>query len=81
MKDLAVWTRRTTSKNFPLAKTHFTINKFGRPTEEGFLMVGDVIEEMVAHAHNRRPLGLSARTDDVKRSTTVSNFDTLGNDN
>jgi hypothetical protein len=35
-------------------------------------MVGDVVKEMVAHAHNLRPLGLPARTDDVERSMTVS---------
>lgn len=38
-------------KKYPLDKTHFTINKFSKPTEESFLTVRDVIREIVRHAH------------------------------
>ena len=35
-----------TSK-FSLSRTHFDINKFGRPTEEDFETVRDVVEKMI----------------------------------
>jgi hypothetical protein len=35
-----------TSK-FSLSRTHFDMNKFGRPTEEDFETVGDVVKGMV----------------------------------
>jgi hypothetical protein len=35
-----------TSK-FSLSRTHFDMNKFGRPTEEDFETVRDVIKDMI----------------------------------
>jgi hypothetical protein len=35
-----------TSK-FSLSRTHFDVNKFGRPTEEGFERVRHVVREMI----------------------------------
>ncbi|OCK72845.1 hypothetical protein K432DRAFT_42667 [Lepidopterella palustris CBS 459.81] len=40
----------STSK-FSLSRTHFDMNKFGKPTEEDFEIVGDVIKKMVEAAH------------------------------
>lgn len=56
-------------KKYPLAKTHFNMNKFSRPSEEDFLVVRDVIEEMVAHAHELIDL----------RNTTPSTLPVLPN--
>ena len=36
-----------TTRKFPLSRTHFDMNKFGRPTEEDFEMVGDVVKGMI----------------------------------
>jgi hypothetical protein len=35
-----------TSK-FSLSRSHFDMNKFGRPTEEDFETVGDVLRDMI----------------------------------
>ena len=35
-----------TSK-FSLSRSHFDMNKFGKPTEEDFETVGDVLREMI----------------------------------
>jgi hypothetical protein len=40
----------STSK-FSLSRTHFNMNKFGRPTEEDFEIVTDVIKKMVEASH------------------------------
>ncbi|KAK5276480.1 hypothetical protein LTR40_011564 [Exophiala xenobiotica] len=34
----------------PLARTHFNMNKFARPTEEDYLIVAEVVEEMAGNA-------------------------------
>jgi hypothetical protein len=39
-----------TSK-FSLSRTHFDMNKFGKPTEEDFEIVRDVVKKMVGAAH------------------------------
>lgn len=33
---------------FSLSRTHFNMNKFGKPTEEDFETVGDVIKDMIS---------------------------------
>ena len=38
-------------RKFSLSRTHFDMNKFGKPTEEDFEIVRDVIREMVSSAH------------------------------
>ncbi|CAG8983150.1 hypothetical protein HYALB_00014076 [Hymenoscyphus albidus] len=35
------------TKNYSLSRTHFHMNKFGKPTEEDFLTVSEVIQDMV----------------------------------
>ncbi|CAG8982451.1 hypothetical protein HYALB_00013982 [Hymenoscyphus albidus] len=35
------------TKNYSLSRTHFNMNKFGKPTEEDFLTVSEVIQDMV----------------------------------
>jgi hypothetical protein len=35
------------TKKFSLSRTHFDMNKFGRPTEEDFLTVRDEIKKMI----------------------------------
>jgi hypothetical protein len=35
-----------TSK-YSLSRSHFNMNKFGKPTEEDFETVGDVLKEMI----------------------------------
>jgi hypothetical protein len=37
-------------KKYPLTKTHFNMNKFSRPSEEDFLMVREVVEDMAEGA-------------------------------
>jgi hypothetical protein len=37
---------------FSLSRTHFDMNKFGKPTEEDFETVKDVIKKMVNKAHS-----------------------------
>jgi len=39
-----------TSK-FSLPRTHFDMNKFGKPTEEDFETVMDVVEKMIRESH------------------------------
>jgi hypothetical protein len=40
-------------KKYPLTKTHFNMNKFSRPSEEDFLMVREVMEDMAERASTR----------------------------
>jgi len=40
----------STSK-FSLSRTHFDMNKFGKPTEEDFETVRDVTKEMIVTVH------------------------------
>ena len=40
----------STSK-FSLSRTHFDMNKFGKPTEEDFETVRDVIKEMIGASY------------------------------
>jgi len=40
----------STSK-FSLSQTHFNMNKFGKPMEEDFETVRDVIKRMIGAAH------------------------------
>jgi hypothetical protein len=35
------------TRKFSLSRTHFDMNKFGKPTEEDFETVGDEVKEMV----------------------------------
>jgi hypothetical protein len=35
------------TKKYSLSRTHFNINKFGKPTEEDFLTMSEVIQDMV----------------------------------
>ncbi|KIW24807.1 hypothetical protein, variant [Cladophialophora immunda] len=42
----------------PLARTHFNMNKFGRATEEDYLLVAEVLKEMARDA--RQPLPIAA---------------------
>ena len=39
-----------TSK-FSLSRTHFDMNKFGKPTEEDFETIRDVVKKMAGAAH------------------------------
>lgn len=36
---------------FSLSRNHFDMNKFGKPTEEDFETVGEVVTGMIAAAH------------------------------
>jgi hypothetical protein len=40
-------------KKYPIAKTHFNMNKFSRPGEEDFLMVKEVVEDMADDARTQ----------------------------
>jgi hypothetical protein len=40
----------STSK-FSLSRTHFDINKFGKPTEEDFETVMDVVKKMIVSSY------------------------------
>jgi hypothetical protein len=40
------------TRKFSLSRTHFDMNKFGKPTEEDFETVRDVIRKMVNEAHS-----------------------------
>jgi alanyl-tRNA synthetase len=40
----------STSK-FSVSRTHFDINKFGKPTEEDFETVRDVVKKMIGSAY------------------------------
>lgn len=40
----------STSK-FSVSRTHFDINKFGKPTEEDFETVRDVVKNMIGSAY------------------------------
>jgi hypothetical protein len=40
----------STSK-FSLSRTHFDMNKFGKPTEEDFETVRDVIQKMIGRTY------------------------------
>lgn len=42
----------------PLARTHFTLNKFGSPTEEDYLSVVEVVESMVGNSCSQSMLGV-----------------------
>jgi hypothetical protein len=35
------------TNKFSLSRSHFDMNKFGKPTEEDFLTVKEVVEEMI----------------------------------
>jgi len=35
---------------YSLSRTHFNMNKFGKPTEEDFLTVVDVLDKMAAES-------------------------------
>ena len=59
-------------KKYPLDKTQFTINKFSKPTEEDFLIVRDVIREMVKHAHELRKSVSPPSEGNTKRNLPVS---------
>lgn len=39
------------TSNFLLSRTHFDMNKFGKPIEEDFKTVSDVIKGMVKASH------------------------------
>lgn len=58
-------------KKYPLAKTHFNMNKFGKPTEEDFLLVQDVVEEMM---ENARDLLSSRRTAPVTGTDSIAKW-------
>lgn len=45
-----------TSK-FSMSRTHFHMNKFGKPTEEDFEIVGEVIEDMIKSSQRLIPAG------------------------
>jgi hypothetical protein len=45
-----------TAQKIGLQRTHFDMNKFGKPTEDEYMAVRDVIEEMVQAAIQPSPL-------------------------
>ena len=38
------------TEKYSLSRTHFNMNKFGKPTEEDFQIVSDVLKKMVKAA-------------------------------
>jgi hypothetical protein len=53
-------------KKYPLAKTHFNINKFGKPTEEEFLLMRDIIKKIIKHAYKQRKSASLIDTDSIE---------------
>jgi len=45
-------------KKYPLERTHFNMNKFGRPTEDDYQSVAEVVEDMARGAY--QPLSAQA---------------------